>query len=100
MENVIQELAEALAVYIKNAQTDKQNEYTDFDETIARIESRGYVDGFRDGITSTLDCVIQQLNAEDFTEHARIVETYRIEVNRKMGVIEDLSTKIIEGLNL
>lgn len=63
---------------------DELEDYDNYETTIERLESRGFIDGLDEGIKAGFDYAISLLQDEGFTEHAHILRTQR------HGIIESL----------
>lgn len=63
---------------------DEREQYDNYETTIERLESRGFIDGLDEGIKAGFDYAISLLQDEGFAEHAHILRTQR------HGIIESL----------
>lgn len=86
----------ALAFHYKNAVQDYKDakakeegeKFDDYELTISRIEAGGFIDGYQFGALAGFRHAIALLNAEQFTEHAVILEQQLTEVKGSLEVAE------------
>lgn len=67
---------------------DAENDYDDFELTIERIESGGFVDGYQFGAQQGYLHAIARLEAEGFSEHANVLRDQLQEVLKIVESIE------------
>lgn len=69
---------------------DRLTGYSEFDNTIERLEKRGFVDGFESGAIAGFAHAIQLLKDEGFTEHAHVLETQSEGVATSLSEWDDI----------
>jgi hypothetical protein len=63
-----------------DAKVKEENENFDYELTMSRCEASGFIDGFEFGAIAGFRHAIALLQAEEFTEHAQILESQLIEI--------------------
>lgn len=79
--------ATALQDY-KDAKAKEKSENYDFELTMARCDASGFLDGLEFGALAGYRHAIALLNAEQFTEHAQILESQLTEITKIFGVTD------------
>lgn len=73
---------------LKDAQVKEAQEVYPFELTLERVEADGFLQGLEFGALAGFRHAIALLNAEQFTEHAGVLESQLIEITKIFGAGE------------
>lgn len=71
--------------YVSLELQDEREQYDNYETTIERLESRGFIDGLESGIMAGFDYAISLLQDEGFVEHAHILRSQRAGIESSLN---------------
>lgn len=78
-------LAKAKQRYAELELQDEREQYDNYETTIERLESRGFIDGLESGIMAGFDYAISLLHDEGFVEHAHVLRSQRAGIESSLN---------------
>jgi hypothetical protein len=71
-----------------DAKAKEESDGFEIEDTLSRLEADGFIQGLEFGALAGFRHAIALLNAEQFTEHAQILESQLTEITKIFGVTE------------